>query len=312
MTLEGRRIAWKLAERFLSVSDLHDVRTFPIQDLGYGYDPFGMERESAMLFYAASAFLHRHWFRVESRGIRHVPVEGPAFLVPNHAGVLPIDAAMLAVDVFQRLGSPRLVRYVVDTFAAGFPFVNTFLSRAGQVFGDRKNVEDLVRRGELVGLFPEGAKGIGKLYRDRYRLRRFNVGFIEIALRHRVPIVPVSIVGSEEQAPMLADVIPLARLLGFPYFPVTPAFPLLGLLGLVPMPVKYHITYGEPLRFYQQHPPSAANDPAIVRMLAYKVQMRVQDMLDDALAQRKTIFDLGSLLGPHTGGRDHGDDTYPA
>jgi 1-acyl-sn-glycerol-3-phosphate acyltransferase len=311
MTLEGRRIAWKFAERLLSPGDLAAVQRFDFQDLGYGYDPFGMERESAMLAYLVFNALHRHWFRVESRGIQNVPTTGPAILVPNHGGVVPIDGALMAVDVFKNLDPPRVVRYIVDTFAAGFPFVSTFLSRAGQVFGDRKNVEDLVRRGELVGLFPEGAKGTGKLFHERYRLRRFNVGFIEIALRHRVPIVPVSILGSEEQAPMLANLAPLARLMGVPYFPITPTFPHLGPLGLIPLPAKYHITYETPLRFYEEHPPSAADDPVVVRMLADKVQVRVQEMLDDALSQRESIFDLGSPLEPRPGGNENGDSTNP-
>jgi 1-acyl-sn-glycerol-3-phosphate acyltransferase len=269
-----------------------------------------MERESAALAHAVLSFLHRHWFRVESQGIRHVPTKGSAFLVPNHAGVLPFDGAMLAVDVFRRIEPPRMVRYVVDTFAAGFPFVNTFLSRQGQVFGARKNVEDLVLGGQLVGLFPEGADGIGKLLPERYRLRRFNVGFIEIALRHRVPIVPVSILGSEEQAPMLANIGFLARLLGLPYFPVTPTFPHLGLLGLIPLPAKYQITYEKPFHFYKKYPPSAADDPAIVRMLADKVQIRIQEMLDDALSRRQSIFDFGSPPGAHTEGIRNGSGKH--
>ena len=312
MTQEGRRIAWKLAERLLSTDDLRDVRSFAFQYMGYWYDPYGMERESAALTYVVFAFLHRHWFRVESRGIHNVPIEGPALLTPNHGGVLPIDGSMLAIDVFKRLDPPRVVRYIVDNFAAGFPFINTFLVRAGQVFGDRKNVEDLVRHGELVGLFPEGAKGTGKLFRERYRLRRFNVGFIEIALRQRVPIVPVSIVGSEEQAPMLANLAPLARLFGVPYFPVTPTFPHLGPLGLLPLPAKYHITYETPLRFYEEYPPAAADDPVIVRMLADKVQVRVQEMLDEARAQRESVFDVGSFGPGSPGGNGHGNLTHPA
>jgi hypothetical protein len=125
-----------------------------------------------------------------------------------------------------------------------------------------------------------------------------------------VPIVPVSIVGAEEQAPMLADLAPLARILGFPYFPITPTFPLMGLLGLVPLPAKYHLTYGAPLRFYEAYPPSAADDPVIVRMLADKVQVRIQEMLDDDLSQRETVFDLGSLLGPAKGDLDHENGTH--
>jgi 1-acyl-sn-glycerol-3-phosphate acyltransferase len=306
MTLAWRHRAWDLAQKILSPEDLERLRTFPFNDLGYGYDAFGMERESAMLAYLVFVTLHRHWFRVESRGIQNVPAEGPALLVPNHGGVVPIDGAMLAVDAFVHLNPPRVVRCAVDHFAAGLPWINTFMARGGQIFGDRKNVEDLVRQGELVGLFPEGAKGTGKGFRDRYRLRRFNVGFIEIALRHRVPIVPVSIIGSEEQAPMLANVAPLARLLGFPYFPVTPTFPHLGLLGLLPLPAHYHILYERPLRFYEEYPPEAADDPTIVRMLADKVQVRVQEMLDEGLSQRETVFNIPWLPETRSGANGNG------
>lgn len=292
MTQKARRRAWALAERLLPPAEVERARTFPFADLGYGYDAFGMERETALLAYGVMRLLHSHWFRVQSRGIHHVPEAGAALLVPNHAGVIPIDGAMLATDVFRNLASPRVVRTVVDFFAADMPLLNTFLVRAGQFFGHRKNVEDLVRRGELVCIFPEGAKGTGKNFREAYRLRRFNVGFIEVALRHGIPIVPVSIIGSEEQAPLLYDVAPLARLLGLPYFPVTPTFPHLGPLGLVPLPVKYHVTYDEPLRFHDHYPPAAAEDPEVVRMLADKVQVRVQELVDDGRSQRESVFGL--------------------
>jgi 1-acyl-sn-glycerol-3-phosphate acyltransferase len=306
MTLSWRRRAWSLAESLLPADELDRLRNFPFQDLGYGYDPFGMERESAALAYVALVFMYRYWFHVESRGIQNVPAEGAALLVPNHGGVVPLDGAMLAVDAFRQAASPRVVRCVVDNFAAGMPWVNTFMSRGGQVFGERKNVEDLISRGELVGLFPEGAKGTGKAFGERYRLRRFNVGFIEIALRHRVPIVPVSIIGSEEQAPMLANLAPVARLLGVPYFPVTPTFPHLGLLGLVPLPTCYHILYEKPFRFYEEYPPKAADDPTIVRMLADKVQVRVQEMLDEGLSQRESVFNLPWSTELRTGVNSHG------
>lgn len=308
MTQKARRRAWALVERVLPSEDLQRARAFPFQDLGYGYDAFGMERESALLAYAALRLMHRYWFRVESRGIANVPLEGAALLVPNHAGVIPLDGAMLATDVFRNLPTPRVVRTVVDFFAADMPLVNTFLVRAGQFFGHRKNVEDLVRRGELVCIFPEGAKGTGKNFREAYRLRRFNVGFIEVALRHRIPIVPVSIIGSEEQAPLLYDLAPLARLLGLPYFPVTPTFPHLGPLGLVPLPAKYHVAYDAPLRFHEQYPPAAADDPEVVRMLADKVQVRVQELVDDARSQRESVFGWNPL-GRHPRRREaHGSE----
>jgi 1-acyl-sn-glycerol-3-phosphate acyltransferase len=141
-------------------------------------------------------------------------------------------------------------------------------------------------------VFPEGAKGTGKLYSHRYRLLPFNVGFIELSLTYKAPIVPVAVIGGEEQAPMLYDIRPIARALRFPYFPVTPFFPLLGPLGAVPLPVKYHIYYGTPLHFHKEYPREAANDPETVRMLADKVQMIIQGMTDDGLKKRDGVFGL--------------------
>ena len=293
MNRSQRKAVWRLAERLLTPDEIEKARAMPFQDTGYGYDPFGLERETAMLAYLVARLVHRYWFRVESRGLENVPQQGAALLVPNHSGVIPIDAAMLAVDVLTKLPQPRVLRTVVDYFASSLPYVNVFFARAGQIIGHPKNFEDLLRHGNLVGVFPEGTRGVGKPFRERYRLRRFNVGFIELSLKHRVPIIPVAIVGAEEQAPMLGNLAPLGRLFGFPYFPITPQFPLLGPLGFVPLPVKYHITYDEPLRFYEEYPPEAANDAQILRMLADKVQVRIQETLDLMLEQRSSIFGLG-------------------
>jgi len=293
MKRSNRERVWKLAERLLPARELERARSYPFEDGGYGYDPFGAERESAILALIVARLLHRYWFRVQSQGIEHVPTEGPALIVPNHSGVIPIDAAMLATDIFMGLEKPRVVRNVVDYFASALPFVNVFFARVGQLIGHRKNFEDLLRHDQLVGVFPEGARGTGKPFSERYRLRRFNVGFVEVALTHRVPIVPVAIIGPEEQAPMIFNLKPLARLLGFPYFPVTPLFPWLGPLGSVPLPVQYHITYGEPFCFYEEYPPEAARDAQTLRMLADKVQVRIQEMIEMGLEQRDSIFGLG-------------------
>jgi len=293
MNRSQRKAVWRLVERLLPQDEIERARHLPFEDMGYGYDPFGMERETAVLAFLVARLVYRYWFRVESRGCEHVPRSGAALLVPNHSGVIPIDAAMLAVDVLSNLPEPRVVRTVVDYFASDLPYVNVFFARAGQIIGHPKNFEDLLRHDNLVGVFPEGTRGVGKPFRERYRLRRFNVGFIELSLKHRVPIVPVAIVGAEEQAPMLANIAPLGRLLGFPYFPVTPQFPLLGPLGVLPLPVKYHISYDEPFRFYDEYPPEAANDAQTLRMLADKVQVRIQEMLDVGLEQRSSIFGLG-------------------
>jgi 1-acyl-sn-glycerol-3-phosphate acyltransferase len=183
---------------------------------------------------------------------------------------------------------PRLVRSIVERWAGTLPFVNVFYARVGQVIGTRDNFSDLLRRRQLVLVFPEGVEGIRKRAVDRYVLREFHLGFVEESLRHRVPIVPIAIVGADDQTPILYDIKPLARLLGLPVFPITPTFPLLGPLGLLPYPVKYQIRYGEPFRFYEEYPADATHDPAAVRYMADQVRRRVQEMLDrDVLARRK-------------------------
>lgn len=287
-----RALAWTIAERLLPEWEVERFRSLPFDDMGFGFDPFGMERESTVLAYIAAAWAYDNWFRVRSFGHENVPLEGRALIAPNHSGLLPLDAMMIAVDLIKRLPRPRLMRAVVDHFVANTPFVNTFMYRAGQIIGNRRNFEKLLERDHLVTVFPEGAKGTGKLFRERYVLRRFNVGFIELALRYRAPIVPAAVIGAEEQAPILFDLKPLARLFKLPYFPITPTFPLLGPLGLVPYPVRYHITYGEPFRFYEEYPPEAADEPETVRMLATKVRLAVQDLIDVGLREYG-LFALG-------------------
>lgn len=293
MNHRQRAWAWELVRRTIPAAELERLRTLPFADEGYGFDGLGMEMESAALAYVVFSWFHEHWFGVRSVGHEHIPKSGPALIVPNHSGLLPLDAVMVAVDIVRRMEQPRVARAVVDHFVGSLPFVGTFMLRAGQVIGHRKNVEELLARGHLVSLFPEGTRGIGKPYRRRYRLARFNVGFVELALTYRVPIIPTAIVGAEEQAPILYNVKPLARALKLPFFPITPTFPWFGPLGLIPYPVPYHMTYGAPLRFYEDHPPEAADDPEIVRALADKVQLQVQQMVDATLRE-EGLFALGS------------------
>ena len=200
---------------------------------------------------------------------------------------------MIGVDLVKRMDEPRIMRAVVDHFVALTPFVNTFMYRVGQVIGNRRNVEQLLEERQLLALFPEGARGNTKLYRDRYKLQPFHVGFVELSLRFRAPIVPTAVLGAEEQAPILHDIRPLARLLSLPAFPITPTFPWLGPVGLLPYPVRYHIVYGEPFFFFESYGPEDAERPELVRRLAETVQMRVQEMVDDGL-RRWGSFGLGA------------------
>jgi len=241
----------------------------------YGFSPDAIR--SAFPWFLA---LYRYYFRVRSHGHENVPTEGPALLVGNHGGLLPFDAAMAIVDVLLHTDPPRLARSIVDRWAGSLPWVNVFYARVGQVIGTRENFADLLDEGQLVLVFPEGLEGVRKTVTQRYRLQRFRVGFVEQALRAQAPIVPVAFIGSEDQAPILYDLKPLARRLGLPTLPITPTFPWLGPLGLVPYPVSYRIVYGEPLRFHERFGPEGADDSRLVRYLANQVRRSVQLLVD--------------------------------
>lgn len=247
---------------------------------GAPYDRFGFSPEVTRRAFPLVHAFYRAWFRVRSEGIEHLPAEGPAILAGNHAGLLPFDAAMTVLDVVLRTDPPRLPRAVVDRWAGSLPFVNVLFARLGQVVGTRENFADLLDDGQLVLVFPEGMAGVLKRITQRYRVQAFRTGFVELALRKRVPIVPMAIVGSDDQAPILFDLKPVARALGLPALPITPTFPWLGPLGLLPLPVRYRIVYGEPLAFHRQFGPEGADDPRLVRYLARQVRRRVQQLVD--------------------------------
>ena len=302
MNRSQRELALRIARKLLPEQEFDRLMDIPIRDEGYGFDPFGLERESAAVAYVFARYLYKNWFRVESEGHEHIPLKGRGLIACNHSGVLPLDGAMVAVDMMHKLKTPRIVRSMVDNFMGFLPFLNVFFYRVGQVVGARRNFEDLLRQDELVSVFPEGTRGIGKPYSRKYKLVRFNVGFIELALRFQASIVPCAVVGAEEQAPMLFNIKPLARLLGFPYFPVTPFFPLLGPVGMIPLPVKFHIRYGPAIEFYKEHPPEAADDPEIIRGLADKVQLGIQEMINGMLEKRKSVFAFGDGRSEQAGG----------
>jgi 1-acyl-sn-glycerol-3-phosphate acyltransferase len=289
MRRKGRERARWLCKT-LAPEEYPKFSQFKINDLGFGYDPFGLELESAMVLFTFGQYLYKYWFRVESFGIDNVPEEGAVLITPNHSGVIPIDGFMIAIDLAKRMKKPRMMRAVVDNFMGFLPFVNTIFYRCGQLVGARRNFEELLKQGELVAVFPEGAKGTGKSFWERYKLRPFNVGFMELSLIHKTPIVPTAVIGAEEQYPYWLNVKPIAKALNFPYFPITPFFPLLGPLGAFPLPTKYYIYYGEPFHFYKEYPPETVHNPDTIRRLVGKVQNRVEEMLQEGLRRRKGVF----------------------
>jgi len=244
------------------------------------YDRFGYSPEAMKNTFLVLHTLYRFYFRVRSEGHENIPGEGPAVLASNHGGLLPFDAAMAVIDGALHTDPPRLVRTIVDRWAGSLPWVNLFFARVGQVIGTRENFDKLLREGQLLLVFPEGIEGMRKTFAHRYRLQEFRVGFIEHALRAGAPIVPMAVIGSDDQSPVLFDIKPLARKLGLPVMPITPTFPWLGPLGMLPYPVSYRIVYGEPLRYYERFGPEGADDTRLVRYLANQVRRAVQLLID--------------------------------
>ncbi|WP_304115313.1 lysophospholipid acyltransferase family protein [Mycolicibacterium bacteremicum] len=234
--------------------------------------------------------LFRNWFRVEVSGIENLPLDGAALVVANHAGVLPFDGLMASVAVHDHHPRHRVLRTLAADLVFDLPVVGQAARKAGHTLACTSDAHRLLAAGELTAVFPEGFKGLGKPFKDRYKLQRFGRGgFVSAALRAQVPIVPCSIVGSEEIYPKIGDIKLLARLLGLPYFPVTPLFPLAGPLGLVPLPSKWHIKFGEPIST-EGYDESAADDPMVTFELTDHVRETIQHTLYQLLANRRNTF----------------------
>jgi len=252
-------------------------------------DPFGIRKEMIKATSLVTNFLYKYWNRVEVYGIENVPDEGAAILVPNHGGVLPLDAAYIASSLILEHRQPRLVRSLVERFLPTVPHFYTLITRVGQVVGTYENAEIILKEGELLLIFPEGAKGASKPYYTYYELEDFNVGFLELAIRNKVPIIPVGVIGSHEQALVLFDFKPAAKLFKMPTFPVTPFWPLLGPLGAIPLPAKYRIVFGQPLDFSACEE-EILSDPEKVKELVTQVQSEVKKLIDLGLEMRPFPF----------------------
>jgi 1-acyl-sn-glycerol-3-phosphate acyltransferase len=253
-------------------------------------DEWGFDEEYVELVYPLFEFMYERWWRVTPAGVANVPGHGPAMLVANHAGVLPWDATMMTVAILKEHPIPRHPRFMVLDWAFRLPYVSAFMRRVGGVVASPFNAMRLLQHGHLVMVFPEGSKGAGKPFSERYRLQRFGRGgFVEVALRTSSPIVPVAIVGSEEIYPKIADSRLLARLIGSPYFPITPLFPALGPLGAVPLPSRWRIEFCPPIDL-AEYGPEAADDRALVFELSERVRETIQDKLYENLVKRGSAF----------------------
>ena len=253
-------------------------------------DEFGSDRRFTETLQPLFEFLYTVWWRVETAGIEHVPAEGPGLVVVNHSGVLPYDGLMVKLAIRQEHPARRDCRMLALDMFALLPVLAPLLAKSGSVRANPENGERLLNKGELVGVFPEGVKGVGKPFRGRYKLARFGRGgFVRIALRTGAPIIPCAVVGAEEIHPMLANADWIGRPLGFPYFPITPTFPALGPLGLVPLPTKWSIDFTDPMDV-SQYGPEAAEDPILVNRLSEEIRSVIQRMIDGRLARRRSIW----------------------
>ena len=248
------------------------------------------ERIEGLLDRTLVDFFYRYWFRCEVEGVENVPSNGGALLVSNHSGALPPDAPMIGKAIKEEHPHPRPLNITVEHFFKGYPGFSMLIPKIGCVAAHPANVQRLLfDEQQLVLVFPEGRKGTEKLYKDRYKLRRFGRGgFVEAAMRARTPIVPVCVVGAEEAAPIFAQVKPLQRLTGFLYFPITPTFPHGGLLGMLGyLPAKFKIRFLEPIHFEEE---GMHEDKALVQTVAHEVRARIQENLFEMVSKRKSVW----------------------
>jgi 1-acyl-sn-glycerol-3-phosphate acyltransferase len=256
----------------------------------YETDEWGLDWEFLEIVRPFFDFLYKFYWRVQTTGIEHIPDYDRALLVSNHSGQLPWDGSMIMMAVLNEHPAQRLVRNLYSNWFPTLPFLSAIFVKMGQAMASVENGTRLLEQEELVGVFPEGYKGVGKLYKDRYKLARFGRGgFVRMALKTQAPIIPVSVVGAEETYIAVAQSSLLARLTGFPYFPISLRFPWLGPLGVIPLPSKWYIDFGEPIPM-DGYEPDAAENLVVVSQLTDQVRNIVQEMIHDRLGQRRSVF----------------------
>lgn len=257
----------------------------------YEVDEFGFDKDfTDHVYLPALRPLYRSWFRIETFGVDNIPDTGGALVVANHSGTVPMDGLMTSLAVHDDHPAHRQLRLLGADLVFKLPVVGAIARKTGSTLACNPDAERLLSSGELVGVYPEGFKGVGKPFSDRYKLQRFGRGgFVSAAIRTGVPIIPTSIVGAEEIYPMVGNLKALARILGVPYVPVTPTFPLLGPLGMIPLPSKWLIEFGEPIPT-DHLGAAAADDPMLVFNLTDQVRETIQQSLYSLLMQRRSVF----------------------
>lgn len=283
MMAGARRSADELALRMLGPNFDDRVRRLKERYSGVGGDPFGLDPDTAKYAVMVCAFFHRMYFRSEVHGIENVP-EGRVLLIANHSGQLPLDGAVIGSAMFLDAEPPRMIRAMVEKWAHSLPFVSTFFSRVGQVVGVPENARRLLEMGEMLLVFPEGTRGISKPFARRYQLEDFGLGFMRLAIETDTPIVPVAVVGAEEQYINVGNLRWAARALNMPVFPVMPQIFVPG--GQLPLPTKYRLYFGEPMRFSGD----PDDDDVVIEEKVWVVKQTIQSMLNRGLKERKGLF----------------------
>jgi 1-acyl-sn-glycerol-3-phosphate acyltransferase len=251
----------------------------------YGYDAYGMNPVWMRRVLLPFALLYRYYFRVEVSGIDRLP-EGRVLVIANHAGQLPFDASMLGLALLMEARPPRIARSMGEYWIPQLPWVSILAARTGTLVGTPQNCVHMLENDECVVAFPEGVRGMNKLYSQRYQLQRFGTGFMRLALETHTPIVPVAIVGSEEQQPSFANLEGLARLFGAPALPITATFPWLGPMGLLPLPVKYRILFGEPQYFEGE----SSEEDSVIDVKVEEVKAKISGLLARGRRERAGVF----------------------
>lgn len=270
--------------RALLGPDFHDrIARVPMRLGASGVDPFGFDPEVAKYALIVAAFFHRFWFRTEVHGIENVP-RGRVLLIANHSGQIPLDGMVIGASMFLDAEPPRFIRSMVEKWTQTLPFVGTFFARCGQVVGVPENARQLLVNEEMLLVFPEGTRGISKPITKRYQLGDFGLGFMRLALETNTPIVPIALVGAEEQYINFGNVEAFAKMFQMPIFPMIPQVLIPG--GQMPLPVKYRIYIGEPLLFDGD----PDDDDAVIEEKVWMVRATIQSMINRGLKERRGLF----------------------
>lgn len=281
---------WCTSPTYRKAWNFYEMWKYRDEQQFFEVDEFGLDPAMIKLVEPLMQFLYHHYFRVDVEGAANMAIGGPALLVANHSGSIAYDGAITNIAVMNNHPQRRYARYLVDDFVYNLPFIGTFIQRTGGVRACHENATKLIEHGHMIMVFPEGIKGISKLYENRYRLERFGRGgYVRLAMRTGVPIIPTAIIGAEEIHPLIWKSVKLGKLLGLPFFPFTPTFPWLGPFGAIPLPTKWRIIFGRPVPFSRYKPRDAEN-PKLVGKLSERIRGEIQRMIDDALKKRVSLW----------------------